>query len=183
MPVLGPPVTSVRTSFLVAVEEMQAAGGLSRDMLAYELAEWGARWRSADGFAGYVAWLLERSEEDAPRPEGWVPDSTWWWTEGEHYLGSVNVRHRLTDHLRRVGGHIGYMVRPSARRRGHATAMLAAVLPHAHALGVDPALLTCDVDNVASRRVIEANGGVPQDGLDGKLRFWVPTGGCPGAGR
>jgi predicted acetyltransferase len=183
VPVLGPPVTAVRTSFLAAVDEMLAAGGLGRDMLAYERGEWGGRWSLAEGFAGYVAWLLERSQEDAPRPEGWVPDSTWWWIDGDDYLGSVNVRHRLTDHLRRVGGHIGYLVRPSARRRGHATAMLAAVLPHAHALGIDPALLTCDVDNVASRKVIESNGGVLQDQLDGKLRFWVPTGGGQGTNR
>ena len=40
---------------------------------------------------------------------------------------------------------------------GHATAMLAAALPVARSLGIDPALLTCDDDNIASRKVIEAN--------------------------
>jgi predicted acetyltransferase len=53
--------------------------------------------------------------------------------------------------------------------------MLRAVLPHALALGIDPALLTCDTDNVGSRKVIEANGGVFEDERSGKLRFWVPT--------
>ena len=53
--------------------------------------------------------------------------------------------------------------------------MLGAVLPHTYALGIDPALLTCDIDNVASRKVIEANGGVFEDSRSGKLRFWVPT--------
>ena len=53
--------------------------------------------------------------------------------------------------------------------------MLAAVLPHAYARGIDPALVTCDVDNIASRRVIELNGGALD--AQGKLRFWVPTGG------
>ena len=38
------------------------------------------------------------------------------------------------------------------------------------------ALLTCDVDNEASRRVILSAGGVLEDQRDGKLRFWVPTG-------
>lgn len=175
MPVLSRPLAAVRSSFLEAVEEEQAAGGLGLRMLAYDRAEWGARWGSAEGFAGYVAWLLERSEEDAPRPEGWVPDSTWWWIDGDRYLARTNVRHRLTDDLLAVGGHVGYQVRPSARQQGHATAMLAAVLPHVHALGIDPALVTCDADNVASRKVIEANGGVLEDELDGKLRFWVPT--------
>jgi predicted acetyltransferase len=86
------------------------------------------------------------------------------------------LRHRLTTQLRVVGGHIGYDVRPSARQRGHATAMLAAVLPLAQAMGIDPVLVTCDVGNVASRHVIEANGGRLEDERDGKLRYWLSCG-------
>jgi predicted acetyltransferase len=74
-----------------------------------------------------------------------------------------------------MGGHIGYDVRPSARRRGHATAMLRAALPVARGLGIESALVTCDEDNVASRKVIEANGGVFEDQRGDKLRFWIPT--------
>jgi predicted acetyltransferase len=55
--------------------------------------------------------------------------------------------------------------------------MLAAALPVASRLGVDPALLTCDATNVASRKVIEAAGGVLEDQRGEKLRFWLPTGG------
>ena len=54
--------------------------------------------------------------------------------------------------------------------------MLAATLPLCHDLGIDPALVTCDTDNLASRRVIERCGGVLEDERQGKLRFWVPTG-------
>jgi hypothetical protein len=42
-------------------------------------------------------------------------------------------------------------------------------------LGIDPALVTCDIDNVASRKVIEANRGRLWQASDGKMRFWVPT--------
>jgi predicted acetyltransferase len=42
-------------------------------------------------------------------------------------------------------------------------------------MGIDPALITCDVTNVASRLVIEHNGGRFEDERDGKLRFWAPT--------
>ncbi len=52
--------------------------------------------------------------------------------------------------------------------------MLAAALPFAAELGMDRALITCDQDNVASRRTIERNGGVPLGRLDEKLRFWLP---------
>ena len=75
-----------------------------------------------------------------------------------------------------MGGHIGYDVRPSARRRGHATSMLAAALPVARGLGIGQALLTCLNDNIGSRKAIEANGGVLDNERDGMLRFWIPTG-------
>jgi predicted acetyltransferase len=48
-------------------------------------------------------------------------------------------------------------------------------LPIAHSLGVDPALITCDDDNVGSRKVIEANGGVLEDMSSGIARYWVST--------
>lgn len=69
----------------------------------------------------------------------------------------------------------GYQVVPPYRRRGHATAMLAAALPVAAAFEIECLLLTCDADNVASRKVIEANGGLLQDQRGIKLRYWIPT--------
>lgn len=74
------------------------------------------------------------------------------------------MRYRLTPPLEKAGGHIGYDVRPSARRQGHATAMLAAALPIAPSLGITRALLTCDGTNTASQRVIGTNGGHPSTG-------------------
>jgi predicted acetyltransferase len=53
--------------------------------------------------------------------------------------------------------------------------MLAAALPEARALAIDPALLTCDESNTGSRRIIETNGGELEDNRDGRLRYWVPT--------
>lgn len=53
--------------------------------------------------------------------------------------------------------------------------MLRAALPVVAGLGIDRALVTCDVDNVASRKVIEACGGEFEDQRGGKLRFWVAT--------
>jgi predicted acetyltransferase len=107
--------------------------------------------------------------------DGYVPQTVLWWAAGDEYLGRLSIRHRLTPHLLHYGGNIGFEVRPSARRRGHATAMLAAALPLAAELGIDPARLDCDVVNVASRRVIEENGGVFDDERDGSFFFWVPT--------
>jgi predicted acetyltransferase len=126
-------------------------------------------------FAAFTQRLNDLALPGTPRPEGFVAMTTLWWVDGEDILGRLSIRHELTDFLREVGGHIGYVVQPSARRQGHATAMLAAALPTIRGLGIDPALVTCDATNTASRCVIESNGGVLEDQREDKLRFWVPT--------
>jgi predicted acetyltransferase len=174
------PHVRFRRSFLAAMEEFVAEGRVGDDtMVGRELADYGATWASESGFATYVDELS--AEAGRPRKPGFVRCTTWWWAEGDEYVGRVAVRHELTAHLREVGGHIGYDVRRSRRREGQATAMLAAVLPEANALGIDPALITCDSDNVASRRVIEANEGVLEDQRGVKVRYWVPTHRADGA--
>lgn len=74
-------------------------------------------------------------------------------------VGMVDLRHRLNEVLSVWGGHIGYSVRPDERRKGYAKWMLAHALPEAKKLGIDRVLVTCNDDNVASARTIEANGG------------------------
>ena len=144
-------------------------------MIGHEIRTWSHRWNDPPAFAEYSAGLRAEALEETPRPAGFVPCTTLWWVEDDEYLGRLAIRHRLTPHLLDFGGHIGYDVRSSARRRGHATAMLAAALPVARELSIDSALVTCDVDNIGSRRTIEKNGGVLEDQRGGKLRFWVPT--------
>jgi predicted acetyltransferase len=167
-----------RASFLAAMDEFAAEGrARGRTMVGGDLVEHGDRWHTEAGFAAYVAAV--RAEERVPRWAGFVPQTTRWWVEGAQddpeFVGRISVRHRLTGELRRVGGHIGYDVRRSRRREGHGTAMLRAVLPLAHGMGIDPALITCDASNVGSRRVIERNGGLLAEESEGILRFWVPT--------
>jgi predicted acetyltransferase len=132
--------------------------------------------RDPNHFAAYAARMAATSDRGGWLPPGIVPATFLWWVEGDAYLGRLSIRHSLTQWLLDYGGHIGYVVRPSARRQGHATAMLAAALPIAAGLGIDPVLVTCDYHNLASRLVIEANGGVFEDQRGEKLRYWIPTG-------
>ena len=104
------------------------------------------------GLAGY-----ERGEG---LPQGFVPHTTFWLVAGGEVVGVSNLRHRLTDALRVEGGHIGYGVRPSCRRRGHAVELLARTLDEARALGLHEALLTCSATNAASVATIVRNAGV-----------------------
>ena len=173
------PHAGVHRSFLAAMAEFVEEGRHGDDsMIGDDLQRHGPTWSTTAGFSAYVDAVL--AERETPRRAGLVTSTTWWWCEDPdgpepEYLGRIAVRHVLTERLLQVGGHVGYDVRRSRRREGHATAMLTAVLPHARELGIDPALVTCDVDNVASRRVIEACGGVLEDQRGAKLRFWVPT--------
>lgn len=126
-------------------------------------------------FTRYVDDQLADADEETPRPRSFVPSTHLWYVDGEQFLGRLSIRHRLNAWLHDYGGHVGYDVRPSARRRGYATLMLRESLPWAARLGIDPALVTCDTTNDASRKVIEAAGGVFENEFDGKLRYWVPT--------
>jgi predicted acetyltransferase len=183
-PRLAPPAATCQRSFLSALDEYHREGLLHGKLPAELL-------RDPAEFARYVAALradaespgeafayvtrLVGTQPHTPPPDGWVPQTILWWLDGNEYLGRLNIRHRLSGDLRRRGGHIGYEVRPGARRQGHATAMLAAALPLAAELGINPAHVDCAIGNVASRRVIEKNGGALVEKRDGSLHFWVPT--------
>lgn len=169
---------NVHQSFLVAMAEFQAEGRGAPDddsMVGAEIRTWSAHWDEAEVFARYTGALRADALEETPRPNGYVPCTNLWWTDGHEYLGRLAIRHRLTPGLLEFGGHIGYDVRPSARRHGHASAMLAAALPISRDLGIDRVLVTCDPDNVGSRRTIEKNGGEFEDQRGTKLRYWIAT--------
>ncbi|QLQ15110.1 MAG: GNAT family N-acetyltransferase [Micropruina sp.] len=163
-------------------DDHQAGAGVwIADELGFDLA-------TRDGFAGWVERLLVEADPSFIAPGGRVPATTLWVVEGEEYLGAVNLRHRLNEFLARIGGHIGYGIRPSARRRGLATFALRGALARAANLGIERALVTCDVGNEGSWRTIERCGGVLESviepdaealarGFDQpKRRYWVPTG-------
>ena len=106
----------------------------------------------ADQFRRYLDRLRADARPGLLRRYYRVPQTSLWLTDGDEFLGHLSIRHALNRRLRYKGGHIGYSVRPSRRRRGYATLMLRLSLPAANQLGIDPALVTC-VDTDASRRV------------------------------
>jgi predicted acetyltransferase len=98
-----------------------------------------------------------------------------WWIDGSEYLGRLSIWHALAGPAAR-SGHIGYDIRPRARGRSHAAAMLTASLPIIAALGIDPAVATVHVDNPASRHVLEAAGARLFKTDGDRLYFHLPTG-------
>ena len=133
-----------------------------------------------EGRFGEYLRVLQQAETEPLA--GMVPASRFWLISADQrYLGDVDVRHHLTASLRRYGGHIGYKIRPSARRQGYGKLICRLGIAEARKLGIGDILITCDDDNIASCKIIEVNGGLLQDKIDngrGVLtrRYWVRAG-------
>ena len=108
-------------------------------------------------------------------PDGWVPNSTWFWENDGILQGVINVRHRLTAWLEENGGHIGYSVAPSQRQQGVATSMLRSALIRCRELEISKAMLICDSNNVGSVKAIEANNGVLEREVNGQRWYWIDS--------
>lgn len=132
---------------------------------------------SAEGAPAIVAQLVAQADPATEMPENRVHCTYFWITDGdpEEFVGYLALRHSLTPWLLEEGGHIGYSVRPSRRREGHATRALALAARRAAELGLDRVLVTCDEDNLGSRRTIERCGGVYEDSRKDKRRYWIET--------
>lgn len=119
--------------------------------------------------------VIEVSKND----KGFVPSSTYFCLDVSRniFVGAVNIRHYLNEQLLLDGGHIGDGVRPSERRKGIATEMIALALEECKKLGIDKVLMVCDKDNIGSAKSIIKNGGVLENEVvvDGVIeqRYWI----------
>jgi predicted acetyltransferase len=183
VPELVAPDPALHSAFLDAVQEFVEAGeyphgsGITPDELPDDQVR-GEPWRipaltDPARFAAYARAMAQLADGDIARGFALVPDTKRWLVDEGRLLGFLSVRHELNDFLLEEGGHIGYSVRPSARRRGLATYACAWGLDHLRSLGVERALITCDDDNAASAATILRNGGVLEDVRHGKQRYWV----------
>ena len=109
----------------------------------------------------------------------WVNCSTYFLFVGGRIVGTIQIRHTLNDELLKSGGHIGYGVRPSDRRKGYGSKMLALAIEKCRELGVNKALVTCDKGNIGSAKTVMKNGGVFEseytDEKTNKVeeRYWI----------
>jgi predicted acetyltransferase len=108
-----------------------------------------------------------------------VPAGVFYYFEDAVIKGGVSCRWSLNEHLLKFGGHIGYGVGPVYRRQGIATEMLKLSLEQYRKRGISPVLVTAEDWNIASQKIIEANGGVLENFLiepkTGKKfgRYWI----------
>ena len=181
------PDDGYQTSFLEGAAEFKALGRLDSTYavyLGYNLDT------LRDQFSQFTR-DLNALGDAARATSGWYVDIVLWLVAGKEYVGQVSLRPELsTNYLVQFGGHIGYSIRPTMRRRGLGERILALALERACDLGLHRVLVTCDSDNVASQKIIERNGGTfeyampmhphafraegrpPNEGVT-KLRYWI----------
>ena len=124
----------------------------------------------------YEDWLESNQNQEMGinLSEGWVPAIQLVAFSGKgQALGFLNLRLRLNNFLLEKGGHIGYSIRPSERGKGYAKETLSQGLQVAKDKNIKKALVTCSVNNPASRAVILANGGLIEDVRNGVERYWI----------
>lgn len=130
-----------------------------------------------DSLDGFAAWLTRLARQAEPAATAGGHRCLYRWiVEDDRVLGGMALRYGGDDYVWRAG-HIGYGIRPSARRRGLASWALGQILDEARAVGLDRVLLVCAVDNLASAKTIERCGGVLESISSSEFglvrRYWI----------
>lgn len=134
----------------------------------------------ANDYHDFDNYVEKMYDNDHLKP-GYVPTTTLFLYDDERdiFLGAVNIRHYLNEGLLYGGGHIGDGIRPSERRKGYATKMIGLALQECKKMGIDRVLMSCDPDNIGSKKSIMNNGGIFEDEIISKYgnerleRYWI----------
>lgn len=158
--------------FMLPTEQNRA------DVQAYytEIEESGGACIGMRDWRDYDRWLgnMRDRHNGTNLPPRFVRENFYLCYDGPALVGVFNLKFELNDFLLNYGGHIGYAVRPSLRRRGYATRMLQQGLEISRQFGLGRVLCVCDDDNEASEKVIRKNGGVLENRIyDPEEKVWI----------
>jgi len=181
---LEKPQMAYHKAFIEALKDLQA---LEHDRYYVEKSLDVKKLAQKENFAAYLKDLAQQEAGINLAPKR-VAQTVYWLMEKQAdgqivCLGRVTIRHQLTEYLRRIGGHVGYVIRPSARRQGYGSKLLALSLEKIKqgqpSLDENRVLLTCDETNLGSKKIIEKNNGIltatneQEPPLPKKLLYWI----------
>lgn len=110
----------------------------------------------------YEKWLEKIENESKVIPnEKMVPAVTYFLVResDNKIVGMSNIRLALNDRLKKIGGHIGYSIRPTERGKGYNKINLYLALKVCNNYGIKEVFMDCEKSNLASARTILALGG------------------------
>lgn len=162
------PTIEIEKEYIDYISEWEKSGG--------KIVPYAAR-RSIMPYENLLNFWREMKTDKAYE-QGFVPSTLYFlMDENKRIYGALHIRHELNNYLLNYGGHIGYGIRPSERKKGYATKMLSLALPIVKKLGISKALITCDKINIASSKTITNNGGILENEAveNGEMiqRYWV----------
>lgn len=129
-----------------------------------------------------VIQIFKDSRDVTKLPSYYVPSYDFFAVDEGKFIGIIRIRIKLTDSLMKYGGHIGYAVNPKYWNMGYGKEILRLGLTqYKHLIEEDKILLTCDDDNIASYKIIEANGGILENKIENVVsgerfltrRYWI----------
>lgn len=142
-----------------------------------------AGYSSMQKYEHYEEWLekLENDLDFENIKPGRVPASTYFLLrkKDNKILGIINIRYELNEYLENFGGHIGYSIRATERKKGYGKKQLELALDKCSEISINNVLITCREDNKESAKVIEACGGIYEDTRfskeenDNFKRYWI----------
>ena len=165
------------------IEHKQAVLDYRQEWLDSALGEgingsWGLQRAEYSNYEKWLSDLAKLATGGGNNPNISVPATTYLALCDNRIVGNIQIRHTLNDYLLHTYGHIGYSVRPSERRKGYATKMLALALEKCRDLGIENVLISCDKNNIASRKTILKNGGAftsefTEDDGNTVQQYWI----------
>lgn len=162
------PNVSLKNEYLEMVLEWKETGE--------ELIPWSLNFDTTDFH--FMIESLNGYSKGIGLPDGFVECSTYWLVnKNNKILGAIDIRHRLNEFLLFRGGHIGYGIRPSERKKGYACIMLSLALKQCEVIGISKVLITCLKNNIGSAKTIIKNRGIleSEDIDNGEFfqRYWI----------
>lgn len=126
-------------------------------------------------YKDFTKYLKDKYSEDLGinLKNGRVPQTTYWLYVDEIPCGMIVVRRRINEFLLKRGGHIGYYIKKDYRKKGYGEKMLSLCLDLLRKEGLNKVLITCNVDNIGSQKVIENNMGILENIIGESRRYWI----------
>lgn len=135
--------------FIINNSQIHGSGGLDRYLQTKTYEEW-------------LIHTKNMKNKNYATECNFVPSTTYFLIrkEDNKIIGMIDLRHELNEYLAKISGHIGYAIRPTERKKGYGKIQLYLCLLKAEEHGLEKVMISCDENNIASARTIEALGGI-----------------------